>query len=450
MAVRKKYSEVTSNANASFKTKYSLKNAAQLSAIGTSAFVIPLDMANGFVQLPSHTVRALNDTEGFKSSFANKIRCHKFDPNTGEIVNKDALCCKLAAQERTRFKEASDSGKRVITSSSDRNVIPVLVLASCDDGKPTVKKLSVTKPISFAYIDMADMTYREEFNSALAAELKVQGIIDEDTTEEQAQLEICNYLQNSILMVTNEDPGKKKVAYIRSYKAIPVTNRILGETSGENQLITLLVQMLAGKIPPENLNQLYMQFPVLQTINNQVTDFLTLFDTEVDSLLTEWTDEELQAYYDKAIDNEKLYNTYKDVNAQQQAAVQQQTEQVTFTQPMNVQGTPIASAPQPSYAQAQPVYTQQPVHAAAPQPVYTQPAAAAPVIDFTKPLSGQVPTTPAGMTAVATPPKTEADYNYNTSDLDAADSNSVLDSLGLDGTDVDGIADELDGDVFMD
>ena len=335
MAFRKKYEEVPQNPYAnSFASKYSLANAAGMKEKGNKCFVIPLDMANGFVSLPCHTVKPVGES-GFKGGkFATKIICHKYDMNTGEVVDNEPLCCKLAKLEKVRKPEQNDSILRALTAQSWRNVIPVLVLASSEESSdkgPTLKKVSL-KGVSFSFLEMADMTYEESIVSAIKKEFETSSTIDiDDATDEEIRAAIAKYLATSVIMISNEET-KKAVKYERSYKVIPSTAEAVAATSGEHKEIEMLCNLLAGRVDASKLDALYAKYPVLKEINNQVVDYISLFNAEVDTLVSDWVDSELQEHYNKYVEAQTQVDQYKDVNTVAQANAQQ-AQTVQFTQP---------------------------------------------------------------------------------------------------------------------
>lgn len=320
MAFKKSYTSVEEKPKStSFLGNYSLSKAAGLDAVGKEAYVIPLDMQNGYTCIPVHTLRK-NGKDGFKNSFYDtKIVCHRFDPETGERSEELPLCCQLAQEEKDRIPEKERSSSRAISFTANRAIIPVLVLSNTEDNpnrKPSMKKLSLNG-ISFSFIDMAEVSYNAEIRDAIISDLEADGVVEnkEDMDPEELYGMVQDVLQSSIIKITNVKSEKNKsLKYVRTYKTIRTTNTNIGELSGEYESIRSLCGLLAGKVKPEKLDKFYEKFPLLKEINNQVIDYLTLFDDKVDTIAVNWTDEELQSYYDKFIGRQEIVDKYKDVN----------------------------------------------------------------------------------------------------------------------------------------
>lgn len=317
-----------------FAGKFGLKKIAGLKEVGDTCFVIPLDTARGFMNLPCHTLKA-NGDEGFKGSKWNsKIVCHSIDPNTGEPTEEEALCCKLARLEKERFPEQDDSTKRAITFRSSRTVIPVLVLGAkpSPEGntKPHITRLSLTG-IDFSFIDMAESTYDESIVSNIITQKTNNGEIeDADNMDQEELLQlVLEQLQSSLIKITCEKGNFKSPT--KSFSIVPLTNALIGSKSGETEVISWLVKFLAGKIPGAKLDAFYKKYPMIKDINNQVIDFIALFDQQVDSLTSEWEEEELQEYYDKYVKKQGKVEEYKERDAKARAA--EEEEEVSFTKP---------------------------------------------------------------------------------------------------------------------
>ena len=317
MAIRRSYSApAKSNEPTTFAGKYSLKNKAGLDAPNKDAYVLPLDMASGYVELPYHTLKKCADGTGFKNSqFGAKIACHKFDKNTGEVVDQLPLCCRLAQMEKERLSDKEQSMNRAISFTARRNVIPVMVLSSTEtdaNKKPSLKKISVKNGIDFSFIDISSSAY-EEFTKGVKDQMETEGIIEsaDEMDEEELAAEVAKYLQNSIIKVSNVAGRNPGIPYEKAFKAIPVANNMVAKESGEQKLLTYVSQVVNGTFPKEKLDALFTKYPEVQTINNQTIDFLDLFNSEVDNLVSDWTEEELQSYYDSFLEKQGVVNKYK-------------------------------------------------------------------------------------------------------------------------------------------
>lgn len=317
MAIRRSYSApAKTNEPTTFAGKYSLKNKAGLDAVNKDAYVIPLDMAAGYVELPYHTLKKCADGTGFKNSqFGAKIACHKFDKNTGEVVDQLPLCCRLAQLEKDRLSDKEKSMYRAISFTSRRNVIPVMVLSSTETDsskKASLKKVSVKNGIDFSFIDMSSSAY-EEFTKSVQDTMETDGIIEsaEDMDDEELAQEVAKYLQSSVIKVSNVAGRNPGIPYEKAFKAIPISNQMVAKDSGEQKIITYVSQVINGTFPKAKLDALFEKYPEIQTINNQVIDYLELFNVEVDNLVSDWTEEELQSYYNTYLEKAGVVNQYK-------------------------------------------------------------------------------------------------------------------------------------------
>ena len=339
MAIRRSYSApAKSNEPTTFAGKYSLKNKAGLDKPNKDAYVLPLDMAAGYVELPYHTVKKCADGTGFKNSqYGAKIACHRYDKNTGEVVDQLPLCCRLAQAEKDRLTDKEKSMYRALSFTARRNVIPVLVLSSTEtntDKKLSLRKVSIKNGVDFSFIDIAESTYTD-FTKGVKDTMETDGIIesaDDMDKEELAQM-VANYLQNSIIKISNIEGRNPGIQYERTFKAIPLSNQMVAKDSGEQKIITYVSQVINGTFPKEKLDALFARFPEIQAINNQVIDFLELFNSEVDNLVLDWTDEELQKYYDTYLEKAGVVAHYKS----------EKSETVSFKEPAKTVASASAS-----------------------------------------------------------------------------------------------------------
>ena len=332
MAIRRSYSApAKSTEPTTFSGKYGLKNKAGLDEVNKDAYVIPLDMSNGYVEIPYHTVKKCADGTGFKNSRFNvKIACHKFDKNTGEVVDQLPLCCRLAQAEKDRITDKEKSNYRAVSFTARRNVIPVMVLSTTETDtskKPSLKKVSIKNGIDFSFIDMSSIAY-EEFTKDIQETMETEGIIDspDDMDKEELAEAVAQYLQKSIIKVSNVPGRTKDIPYEKAYRAIPVSNQMVAKESGEQKLINCVMQVINDKYPSDKLPALFEKHSEIKAINNQVIDFLELFNVEVDNLVSDWTDDELQAYMDSYLEKQGVVNKYKSEKVVE--------EKVTFKEPV--------------------------------------------------------------------------------------------------------------------
>lgn len=317
MAIRRSYSApAKSNEPTSFAGKYSLARKAGLEKVGNEAFVIPLDMSNGYVAIPYHTLKKCADGTGFRGSQYNvKIACHKFDKDTGEVINQAPLCDRIAQAEKDRIPDKDKSGDRAMTFMGERRVMPVLVLSSTETDtskNPSLKKVSVKSGVEFSFIDMSESAYDELAKSILEG-LVDTGVIDslDELSDEEKAEEVAKALQSSIIKITNVKGRNSNIKYERTYRAIPLNNPQVAKESNEAKLIEYLTMVVNGNFPAAKLDALYEKAPVVKEINGQAIDFLELFNNDVDTLVQDWTDDELQSYYDSYLEKAGVVALYK-------------------------------------------------------------------------------------------------------------------------------------------
>jgi len=138
--------------------------------------------------------------------------------------------------------------------------------------------------------------------------------LDDLSPEDKAE-EVAKALQASIIKITNEKGRSSNIKYERAYKAIPLTNPQVAKESNEAKLIEYLTMVVNGSFPAAKLDSLYEKAPIVKEINGQAIDFLDLFNKEVDSLVQDWTDDELQKYYDSYLEKSGVKALYKSTEA---------------------------------------------------------------------------------------------------------------------------------------
>ena len=156
------------------------------------------------------------------------------------------------------------------------------------------------------------------------------GIIEDadEMDPEELMQHVSDYISSSIIEITNVKGKSSSIPYQKSFRVIPITNALIGQTSGETKLIRALCKLLNDGFAPEDLDTLYKKAPILSEINNQVIDYLALYDDNVDSLVESWTDEELQKYYNEYVARAAQIEKYKAVN--EQAVEEAEEEEISF------------------------------------------------------------------------------------------------------------------------
>jgi hypothetical protein len=415
MALRRNYSETkSSESSTSFAGKYALKKVTNIKEEGDIVYFIPLDLARGFITIPIHTVNNYKqggEEKGFKSKYSSKIYCKHYDRFTGEPTGEEGLCCKLSQLEKERLAKPDNANTpRIVSYRLFRNVMPVLVLNSTE-AKPSRRspKNITLNDFSFAFLDISDYTYETEFLKGIIDNLENADLIDNSTSEEEKREKVNKFIQNCIIQV--KLVKKSLPSPFPEYKAISVSRKGVCELTGEHDLLVALVKFLSGQINPTDYDKVYATFPQIKEINNQVTDFISIFDVEAEKIYTDWNEEELQAYYDSYIAMLNSNRGYADaVTANQEALtyMNNQTSVPYYNQQQVVYNQPAQPAyPDPNqYAYAQPQVAPQPVA----QPAYApQPQVAPqPVL-----VGAGVATAPQPVAQPVAQPATEADYDYS-------------------------------------
>ena len=277
-----------------FSSSYSFSKKTNFKA-GSDVYVIPLGLETGFYETPCHRInthKVDGKTIGFNGfSFAVNIKCKGIDAE-GNLTS--SLCCTLAKMEKERFPEKDDYAKRIIGSRSTRVHLPVLILGNSlnDDSKISypISKVALKKDLAsegglkFSYIDMSATTFQNEILLAYGKKLKEEGTLDYelDESSEEFMEEVVKRLSNTIIKVHG---GSKQgfSAAIKEYSFFPLNNPAIANAS------------------PEGERELIVGYKKNDRIMQQISEFLVLFDAEVDSLILNWNEKDLQEYYNSAI-----------------------------------------------------------------------------------------------------------------------------------------------------
>lgn len=313
MAVRRSMAQPISQQKAdSFSKKYSLKARAGLDKENKDAFVIPLGLADGVYTLACHEVRKAVDGVGFRGlTFNSRIACHRVDKSTGEVSKELPLCCQIMEKERERLgKQFSTQG--AITWAKNRVYIPVLVLSNTEtdpNKRLSSRKVSITHGIDFSFIDMAEYTYSEFIKTVKNdmendEKLNIDSIPDEEMYEKASE-----YIRKSIIKISTIQGKISETEKI--YKVIPFTNTLIAKDSGEYEEIKILSRIVDGTFPKDKLEAAFKKYPKVHAAYNQSIDYLDLFNTEVDTIIPEWTDDELEEYYNVFLEKQGVVDKYK-------------------------------------------------------------------------------------------------------------------------------------------
>lgn len=285
------------NNSARFSTAYKFSKKANFE-VGKDAYIIPLGLESGFYETPCHRVlphKVNGQMVGFNNStFATYIKCKGVDEEGNKI---DSLCCQLAQAEKTRIPEKELAGKRIVSFTTYRVQLPVLILSNslADKNKATypVSKVSILNDLrseqglNFAYIDMSSSTFKSDIISAFGKKLKEDGIIDYEMDENSEEFfeEILKRLSKTIIKVH----GVSKTGFnaaLKEYSFFPFDNPAIATGS------------------PEGEREAIIGYKDNQEIQNKICEFLDLFNVEVDNMFTDWSEKDLQEYYNSAIGND--------------------------------------------------------------------------------------------------------------------------------------------------
>lgn len=333
---------------------------------GSDVYVIPLGLDTGFYETPCHRVlthKVDGKTVGFNgSSFPTYIRCQGITED-GSV--QSSLCCTLAQLERDRIPEKTESGKRIISGLTWRVHIPVLILGNSmnDDTKTSypISKVALSKDLAtegglkFSYLEMSAGTFKNDIMSAYGNELRDNGLLDYDLdpTSEEFLEEVRLRLARTIIKVH----GGTKTGFnspIKEYSFFSFDNQAIASASapGERELI--------------------VNYTSNDQIMLKVSEFIALFDSQVDSLIQQWTEKDLQEYYNSARGFDIHASLQEVTNGIEQPAqsteepVQEKIEFVNQNQPAaSVQSQPQSTATVHTNVVTQAAATvQQPVQAA--------------------------------------------------------------------------------------
>lgn len=262
---------------------------------GSDVYVIPLGLETGFYETPCHRVnthKVDGKTIGFNGfGFPVNIKCNGIDADGNTM---SSLCCDLAKMEKERFPEKDDYAKRIVGSRSVRIHLPVLVLGNSldDDSKIAypISKVALKKDLSsegglrFSFLDLSASTFKKDIINAYGKKLQEDGVLDYDISEESEEFmeEVLKRLTETVIKVH----GGTKQGFsqaIKEYSFFPFNNPAIanGSEAGERELI--------------------IGYKKNAKITQQIDEFLSLFEMEVDNLIINWKEKDLLEYYNSAI-----------------------------------------------------------------------------------------------------------------------------------------------------
>ena len=283
-----------SNNSARFSSTYKFSKKAGFD-VGKDAYIIILGLETGYYETPCHMVRphkVNGQLVGFgNTNFPVYIKCKGVDEEGGRT---ESLCCTLAQLEKERIPDKEESAKRIISFTSYRVHLPVLILGNSlvDKKKGTypVSKVSILNDLrsenglNFAYIEMAQSSFKKDIIQAYGNKLKEDGILDyelEDNSEEFID-EVLSRLPNTVIKVRGVSKQGFSAA-LKEYSFFPFDNASIASGS------------------PDGEREAIVGYRDNQEIQNKVCEFLDLFNIEVDNMFNDWTEKDLQEYYNSAI-----------------------------------------------------------------------------------------------------------------------------------------------------
>ena len=292
---RTNYKTLTNNSNTvRFSTAYRLSKKTSFD-VGKDVYVLFLGLESGFYETPCHRIlphKVDGKLVGFKNStFSTYIKC-KGVSETGERT--DSLCCTLAQLEKERIPEREESGKRIVSFTNYRIHIPVLVLGNSlndkNKGSYPITKVSILNDLrseeglNFSFLEMATGTFKEDVINAYGRKLKEEGVIDYELKEnsEEFTAEVMKRLPNTVVKIHGY--AKQGFSYaMKEYSFFPFENATIASAS------------------PKGEREAIIGYKDNEEIQNKICEFLDLFNIEVDNMFSDWTEKELQEYYNSAI-----------------------------------------------------------------------------------------------------------------------------------------------------
>ena len=290
---RSNFKSLVSTKKEYFASSYNLKNKANFKE-GSDVYVIPLGLETGFYETPCHRViphKIDGKTIGFNGSqYAVNIKCKGIDAD-GNTTS--SLCCTIAKLEKERFSDSNEYAKRIVSSRTIRIHLPILILGNSlnDDSKISypISKVALKKELAsegglrFSYLDLSATTFKKDILNAYGKKLQEDGILDYDLAEdsEDFMMEVVKRLENTIIKI--HGGTKPGFAAVKEYSFFPLDNPAIASQS------------------PEGERDLIVNFKKNAKINQQISEQLTLFDSEVDNLVNNWTEKDLQEYYNSAL-----------------------------------------------------------------------------------------------------------------------------------------------------
>lgn len=262
-----------------FSSKYSLRvKAGGVSGleVGQDIYCIPL-VQNGVYELPVHGVKTKAHERGFKSKYITYILCKGINQETGE-KNPDSPCCKLAQSEWDKFVENGKVGETLISFSTSRFYIPVLLLGN-DAGTKAAKGVPVSRLTmsgrDYSYLEFSKNAFTsliDQFKNDLLNNGRLEFGLEGAELYNALMQQLCKH----VMKISITKPGSVG-RYSKSYSFISFDNKYIGSETNSYRNIT------------EGLTS-------SKKLQTEAAEFVTLFENELDSVLMPYTEAELEEY----------------------------------------------------------------------------------------------------------------------------------------------------------
>lgn len=317
---RSSFSSLKSTRKENFESIYKFSKKVKDFKSGDDVYVVPLGLETGYYETPCHRVlphKVDGQSVGFGGSnyaYAVTIRCKGIDEEGNKV---DALCCRLASKERERFPETDDYAKRLISSRTSKIHLPILILGNSinDPTKKTypISKVSILNDLKteaglkFSYLEMSTSTFMNDIVSAYGKKLKEEGILDYELAEDSEEFfeEVRQRLINTVIKIHGVSKQGFNAA-LKEYSFFPFDNKAIASAS------------------PEGEREAIINYKDNNAIMAKVDEYLQLFNIEVDNLIRDWSEKDLQEYYNSATGV-----AIKEKQAEKQSKVEEKVEVIT-------------------------------------------------------------------------------------------------------------------------
>lgn len=244
-----------------------------------------------------HTVKyKKKEGVGFKgkSEFGTGIKCKSYD-NDGNYLDQ-ASCCTYSNTEGV---------KDLIGWKSQKAFLPVMVLGTVEtDDK--IKALPLNKvslkTFEFKYVECALSSVETKILKPFEEYLKKECLIPQDLEGEELREAIVEHLKTTIIQVKGV---QDKIAYpIQEYSFHPFvkSKQAINEETNNVEVVIDEETGLAVTVPNKAIASHSKEYEAIInykeniSLQNDITDFIEDFESNIDSVFTDWTEAELSKY----------------------------------------------------------------------------------------------------------------------------------------------------------